>query len=1055
MNPILRILPLLTLHAMVSVALSQPSDVVDPEPVNATGVRGGLCVVVPATSGQRLAELSCGGRFVVQGLTVGDSLPQVRQGIPARFAGLVSARNWSLASSLPYADNLLDLLVVDQDALRSSPGDAELLRVIVPQSGAVWRKHAGAWSKLTKPMPEQYGEWTHYYGNPSQNPVSSDRSIRPPTGIQWSADSPANIASDNQLVQGGLYLGNFHDDRRGQSWTVTRSAFNGLRRWQMDYPSRNGIIGRQGALVMVDGTVYTLRNPDKGPLVALDSATGRETLEFKFSVPPTEPAPRRHLHRGNLVIYKDMALLARADKLFCADRFSGALRWTFDGEGKNLAYPAIDLRNNRVGILIAPDASIYMDADRETSFRPAEIASIDLATGRAVWRVSNPVIAAAKADRFDAPSPMDFSAYLWSDGIFFFNRSKRLSPLGVDVGAIDAASGKTLWLKFNLTHWAGSTGHPGVGIGSLLAYPDALVLTRSALVAYDPRTGNSLGEWCLGNSRCDNGRGFADGFTNFGHFFHFTDKTSLAVERREIARNPCGGAALPAHGLVYYQPQICVCFAAVRGMIATGSQAVAPPTPDDARLEKGPAFNRPVGPAPASSDWPAFLSNSARAAAGSALKHKVPAERWRVRLETGEQPGEPAADWRACANYNGPISAPVVSNGLVIVAAPDAHHIYALDAATGQRRWTFTTAGRVDTPPTVAAGRVYAGCRDGYVYCLDLPSGDLAWRFLAARNEKQIAAFDQLESAWPVHGSLVVEKGVVVATAGYHPDADGGIHCWGLDAATGAIRWRRVVAAARDLVALDPATHTMPRNYFTPNRVVNSLPNSDGSVARIPGLTFDILTGEGKARLPGETPARKPIVEPPPAHRLMVYDWGFAEPWLRSMDGLYKGPGNNSQKQSITAEAGIPSPAQAWGRRVAWNDRYFVQILPFSTELIVLAPNPPRPAAIDLPRGVAVLGKPVASIALSGGGVHKMSPYGGPQIDPAAMLLADGLAVLAWAAKEPAHHRTKSFLQFVDLDSATLTKELVMEPGVIEHGMATAGGRLYLSLDDGSLVAME
>ncbi|UCG56572.1 MAG: hypothetical protein JSU70_17120, partial [Phycisphaerales bacterium] len=65
--------------------------------------------------------------------------------------------------------------------------------------------------------------------------------------------------------------------------------------------------------------------------------------------------------------------------------------------------------------------------------------------------------------------------------------------------------------------------------------------------------------------------------------------------------------------------------------------------------------------------------------------------------------------------------------------------------------------------------------------------GRLVWRFLAAPSYLRIAAFDQVESAWPVHGSVLVENDVAYFTAGRSTYLDGGIRIYGLDPATGKI----------------------------------------------------------------------------------------------------------------------------------------------------------------------------------------------------------------------------------------------------------------------------
>ena len=39
--------------------------------------------------------------------------------------------------------------------------------------------------------------------------------------------------------------------------------------------------------------------------------------------------------------------------------------------------------------------------------------------------------------------------------------------------------------------------------------------------------------------------------------------------------------------------------------------------------------------------------------------------------------------------------------------------VYALDAFSGKKQWTFKTAGRVRATPAIANGIVYAGSMDG------------------------------------------------------------------------------------------------------------------------------------------------------------------------------------------------------------------------------------------------------------------------------------------------------------------------------------------------------
>ena len=400
----------------------------------ATQIPGGLCVVLPATDGAALAAFSDSGRFVVRGFTPASSLDAVRDAIPANLGGLVSAEAWRPGPTLPFADHLIDLLVVDRDALQNGPGDAELLRVIAPACGAVWQKKGGQWSKLTKPLPREYGTWTHYYGDATSNPVSKDTAVKVPTGLQWIAESPTRQTSRNQLAEGGRYLGDFRD------YTSMRQAFNGIQLWRTHSTDRWNDPKRFGAIALADGLVYTLRDLKKGPVVARDGATGKEVKVFEAPLPEPRVPERRELHWGNLAVFEDHLLLARGDKLLDWERATGSLRWTFDGAGKNVAFPAVDPENKRIGVLLAADNITFMHADRQTYFSAAEVASINLKDGVTPWRTAYPMP--------QAPGPV--AAFLWAGGAFYFHHSKGLAQGGIAIGCVEAATGKPRWLKPNI-----------------------------------------------------------------------------------------------------------------------------------------------------------------------------------------------------------------------------------------------------------------------------------------------------------------------------------------------------------------------------------------------------------------------------------------------------------------------------------------------------------------------------------------------------------------------------------------------------------------------------
>jgi outer membrane protein assembly factor BamB len=103
------------------------------------------------------------------------------------------------------------------------------------------------------------------------------------------------------------------------------------------------------------------------------------------------------------------------------------------------------------------------------------------------------------------------------------------------------------------------------------------------------------------------------------------------------------------------------------------------------------------------------------------------------------------------------------------------------------------TGGRVDSPPTVWKGRVLFGSADGYVYCLRASDGVLAWRFRAAPMDRRMCSFEQIESVWPVHGSVLIRAGELWCVAGRSMFVDGGLRLVRLDPATGRLINERIL----------------------------------------------------------------------------------------------------------------------------------------------------------------------------------------------------------------------------------------------------------------------
>jgi len=111
-------------------------------------------------------------------------------------------------------------------------------------------------------------------------------------------------------------------------------------------------------------------------------------------------------------------------------------------------------------------------------------------------------------------------------------------------------------------------------------------------------------------------------------------------------------------------------------------------------------------------------------------------------------------------------SSPAVAGGVVYVGSGDGS-VYALDAASGTKKWASTTGSSFVSSPAVAGGVVYVGSDDGNVYALDAASGAKKW-------------------ASPT-GTSIVSSPAVANGAVYVGSGNGNVYA--LDAASGAKKW--------------------------------------------------------------------------------------------------------------------------------------------------------------------------------------------------------------------------------------------------------------------------
>jgi outer membrane protein assembly factor BamB len=116
-------------------------------------------------------------------------------------------------------------------------------------------------------------------------------------------------------------------------------------------------------------------------------------------------------------------------------------------------------------------------------------------------------------------------------------------------------------------------------------------------------------------------------------------------------------------------------------------------------------------------DWPLFRGNALQTGVASSPLPEELDIRWKFKAKDGIE------------------SAAAIVNGVVYVGSLD-EHLYALDLATGQLKWTYQTdpakgtkVGPIRASPSVRDGLVYVGDADGIFHCVEAATGTKRWTF--------------------------------------------------------------------------------------------------------------------------------------------------------------------------------------------------------------------------------------------------------------------------------------------------------------------------------------
>jgi len=775
-----------------------------------SGVQGGLIIHLGCGDGTQTIAMQANDGCLVQGLDTDPSqIAQARQRIESLGKSKqVSADVWD-GSRLPYADGIVNLLSVeDIGNLDSLLPEAK--RVLAPRGALMARDgEDGPWRRIfTQLVPDTIDDWTHFLHSPGNNAVANDSEVGIPRTLQWDCGPKysrshemdvsiaASVTEAGRLISivdkgpAGL-LGKNIPDR----WVVeARDAFSGVFLWERPMREWNwrvwkpelteledwtSLIAQRRLvpatlprrLIAVDGRIYLTFGIGEAVTV-LDAATGETIHEYSGTEGTDEilldedvlVLTVRSSQRETALTNPDLSLQARSSRspmdvhengrVMAIDAKTGTLLWE-TAEGQVVPF-TLSIKQDRV---------FYHSGE--------ELICLDLTTGGELWRQADTT---TDSNRWDVRHIL-----IAHEDVVFLSLPKSKCH------AFDAATGELLWSgsggrgsAFNTTPlemfiidgllWftsgkelQGRDIHSGEVVRTV-ELPSYILTPGHHLRCYRARATNRF--------ILDNKRGI--------EYMDVTEEEEH--QKNDWIRGACRYGVLPANGLIYSTPTPCSCYQTVllKGFNALSDEL--PPEPDESELVTGPAFGASLLTTEAaniSDDWPTLRRNTARE--GIALTNVGPSPRPCWAQELG-----------------GRLTQPIVANGRLYVCSREKRMLYAIDAQTGEILWSQIAPAEIDSPPTYCQGMLLFGCRDGWVCNLRADDGALIWRFRAAPVERKIVSYGQLESSWPVHGSLLVlqeeDRTVVYAAAGRNSYIDGGIYLYGLDVETGDVLYQQRIA---------------------------------------------------------------------------------------------------------------------------------------------------------------------------------------------------------------------------------------------------------------------
>ncbi|MCK4294837.1 MAG: methyltransferase domain-containing protein [Planctomycetes bacterium] len=416
--------------------------------VSTYGSTKGLCVDYGCGMGRLAFEISKRSNLKVIGFE-SDLKKVVRAREILDDAGLYGTNiviHHADLDNLGCRDYLANLLVSDRIISDGTcPGSAdEMLRILRPAGGVAvlgrpdncpvsvkrpallqWLgnvKHSldvdsGLWAIIRREALGGAGTWDHFYANPANTTNSGDTLITSNLQLLWYGQPGPRYITDrhnrpmSSLFKSGIMLTPGHDR------LMAYDAYNGTRYWDVAIPdaTRVAVLRDCGWVSLADDLAYVAH---RGNCVALDLRTG--VPKTHFAVPQLVAGQIRHWglvanqadrlygtgqKRAASIIGQDRPKImafgygnkrpfATSDFIFCMDRHTGQVRWTYRYRtGSAIINPTIALSDEAVFFLESrnPQAVRHstgrINADVLLADNHEYLVKLNGTTGEILWQI--------------------------------------------------------------------------------------------------------------------------------------------------------------------------------------------------------------------------------------------------------------------------------------------------------------------------------------------------------------------------------------------------------------------------------------------------------------------------------------------------------------------------------------------------------------------------------------------------------------------------------------------------------------------------------------------